>query len=78
VNENNIEFGAQGLVVGSLLLMLARAQAETVVATATGSPNAIGWPFYVALKKGFFAVPNITIDVVAADISLHDRRSAVG
>jgi NitT/TauT family transport system substrate-binding protein len=59
----------QALVVGGILLTLAQAQAETIVATATGSPNAIGWPFYVALKKGFFAAQDITIEVVAASSS---------
>lgn len=59
----------QGLVIGGVLLTLAHAQAEKIVATTTGSGNAIGWPFYVALKKGFFAKEDLTVDAVAASSS---------
>jgi len=43
--------------------------AEKIVVGVTGPPNAMGWPFYIAINKGFFAAEDITVDVVSAPSS---------
>jgi len=55
---------ASALVYGS-----ATEAAEKVVVGVTGPPNALGWPFEIAIEKGFFAAAGITIDRVAAPSS---------
>ncbi len=59
---------AWAAALGSVLALAApRAEAlETVVTGMLGSPNAGGWPFYIALKKGFFADAGIKPDLIYA------------
>lgn len=61
---------ASGLILaGALLCGPSIEAAETVVVGVTGPPNALGWPFEVAIEKGFFAAEGITIDRIAAPSS---------
>jgi ABC-type nitrate/sulfonate/bicarbonate transport system substrate-binding protein len=61
---------ASGLILASVLLCgSATEAAETVVVGVTGPPNALGWPFEIAIEKGFFAAEGITIDRIAAPSS---------
>ncbi len=61
---------ATGLILASALACgSATAAAETVVVGVTGPPNALGWPFEIAIEKGFFAAEGIAIDRVAAPSS---------
>jgi NitT/TauT family transport system substrate-binding protein len=61
---------ASGLILASALLCGSSIEAaETVVVGVTGPPNALGWPFEVAIEKGFFAAEGITIDRIAAPSS---------
>src|SRR3954449_9191938 len=65
---------ARSLTVGpTLAIALACATApqaaERVVVGVTGPPNALAWPFEIALAKGFFAAEGISIDRVAAPSS---------
>jgi NitT/TauT family transport system substrate-binding protein len=60
----------QGLIVVSALVSGSATQAaEKVVVGLTGPPNAMGWPFEIAIEKGFFAAEGIIIDRVAAPSS---------
>jgi NitT/TauT family transport system substrate-binding protein len=38
--------------------------AETIATGMIGAANAVGWPWYIAIQKGFFAEQGITLDVV--------------
>ena len=38
--------------------------AETIATGMIGAPNAVGWPWYIAICKGFFADAGIALDVV--------------
>jgi ABC-type nitrate/sulfonate/bicarbonate transport system substrate-binding protein len=59
-----------GLILASALACgSATEAAEKVVVGVTGPPNALGWPFEIAIEKGFFAAEGITIDKVAAPSS---------
>jgi ABC-type nitrate/sulfonate/bicarbonate transport system substrate-binding protein len=61
---------AGGLILASVLVCGSAAEgAEKVVVGVTGPPNALGWPFEIAIEKGFFAAEGITIDKVAAPSS---------
>jgi NitT/TauT family transport system substrate-binding protein len=61
---------ASGVILASALVGGSAIEAaETVVVGVTGPPNALGWPFEVAIEKGFFAVEGITIDRIAAPSS---------
>ena len=57
------------ILVSALLCGSATEAAEKVVVGVTGPPNALGWPFEIAIDKGFFAAEGITIDKVAAPSS---------
>jgi len=59
----------RGLAVAAALLFAAQAQAEKLSVGVTGPPNAMAWPFYVAINKGFFAAQDITFDIVSAPSS---------
>jgi ABC-type nitrate/sulfonate/bicarbonate transport system substrate-binding protein len=49
------------------LVALAPARAEdTVILSSVGSASANGWPTYVAMEKGFFAVEGLKPDIVFA------------
>ena len=62
-------FGAS-LILASVLLLGARAEAlEKVTVGVTGTPNALAWPFYIAIEKGFFAAEDITVDKIFAPSS---------
>jgi NitT/TauT family transport system substrate-binding protein len=61
---------ATGLILASALVWGSAAEAaEKVVVGLTGPPTAMGWPFEIAVEKGFFAAEGITIDRVAAPSS---------
>ncbi|HEY7299967.1 MAG TPA: ABC transporter substrate-binding protein [Xanthobacteraceae bacterium] len=61
---------ATGLILAAALICGApAAAAERVVVGVTGPPTALGWPFEIAIAKGFFAAEGITIDKVAAPSS---------
>jgi ABC-type nitrate/sulfonate/bicarbonate transport system substrate-binding protein len=61
---------ASGLIlVSALICGSASEAADKVVVGVTGPPNALGWPFEIAIEKGFFAAEGITIDRVAAPSS---------
>ena len=61
---------AAGLVLATVLACGPAAEAaEKVVVGVTGPPNALGWPFEIAIAKGFFAAEDIAIDRVAAPAS---------
>jgi len=61
---------ASGLVLASALLSGPEAEAaEKVVVGVTGTPNALAWPFYIAIAKGFFAAEDITVDKIFAPSS---------
>jgi len=38
--------------------------AETIATGMIGAPNAVGWPWYIGIDKGFFADAGISLDVV--------------
>jgi ABC-type nitrate/sulfonate/bicarbonate transport system substrate-binding protein len=60
----------QALVLASsLVLGVATQAAEKVSVGMTGPPTALGWPFEIAIAKGFFEAEGITIDRVAAPAS---------
>ena len=58
------------LILASALLPGAGAEAvEKVTVGVTGTPNALAWPFYIAIEKGFFAAEDITVDKIFAPSS---------
>lgn len=58
------------LILASALLLGSRAEAaEKVTVGVTGTPNALAWPFYIAIEKGFFAAEDITVDKIFAPSS---------
>jgi ABC-type nitrate/sulfonate/bicarbonate transport system substrate-binding protein len=60
----------QALILASALLLGPATQAaEKVSVGMTGPPTALGWPFEIAIAKGFFAAEGITIDRIAAPSS---------
>jgi NitT/TauT family transport system substrate-binding protein len=60
----------RGLVLASVLLFGPESEAgERVVVGVTGTPNALAWPFYIAMEKGFFTVQDINIDRIFAPSS---------
>ena len=38
--------------------------AETITTGMIGAANAVGWPWYIGIQKGFFADAGITLDVI--------------
>ena len=38
--------------------------ADTIQTGLIGAPNAVGWPWYIGLHKGFFTEQGITLDVI--------------
>ena len=59
-----------GLILASALLSGSGAEAaEKIVVGVTGTPNALAWPFYIAIEKGFFAAEDITVDKIFAPSS---------
>jgi NitT/TauT family transport system substrate-binding protein len=58
--------GLRALLAAALVLAmpgLARA-GETIVTGMLGSPNSGGWPFYIAIEKGFFADAGVALDII--------------
>jgi ABC-type nitrate/sulfonate/bicarbonate transport system substrate-binding protein len=53
--------GAAALVVATPGLAYAT---ETIVTGMLGSANSGGWPFYIGLKKGFFADAGVALDII--------------
>lgn len=43
--------------------------AEKITVGVTGTPNALGWPFYIAIEKGFFAAEDLEIQKIFAPSS---------
>jgi ABC-type nitrate/sulfonate/bicarbonate transport system substrate-binding protein len=61
---------AGALILASALVHVSTAAAaETVTVGMTGPPTALGWPFEVAIAKGFFAAEGITVDRIVAPAS---------
>src|SRR5262252_7154583 len=59
-----------GLILASALFSASVTQAaEKIVVGVTGTPNALAWPFYIAIEKGFFAAEDITVDKIFAPSS---------
>ncbi|HEY2534596.1 MAG TPA: ABC transporter substrate-binding protein [Xanthobacteraceae bacterium] len=59
-----------GLLLAGLLLRATPSHsAEKIVVGITGAPTAMGWPFYIAIAKGFFAAQEIVIERVSAPSS---------
>src|SRR5215467_12562494 len=59
-----------GLILASTLLSGSGTEAaEKIVVGITGTPNALAWPFYIAIEKGFFAAEDITVDKMFAPSS---------
>jgi ABC-type nitrate/sulfonate/bicarbonate transport system substrate-binding protein len=58
--------GALCVAAASALCLSASpiAAAETIETGMIGAPNAVGWPWYIAIRKGFLADAGITLDVV--------------
>jgi NitT/TauT family transport system substrate-binding protein len=40
------------------------AAADTVTTGLIGSPNAVGWPWYIGIQKGFFTEQGISLDLI--------------
>ena len=57
------------IVICALLFMSGLQAAEKIVVGVTGTPNALAWPFYIAIEKGFFAAEDITVDKIFAPSS---------
>src|SRR5580658_7073047 len=38
--------------------------AETITTGMIGAANAVGWPWYIGIQKGFFADAGITLDII--------------
>jgi NitT/TauT family transport system substrate-binding protein len=54
-----------GAWIGVLALGAAPTEAaETIETGMIGAPNAVGWPWYIGIHKGFFADAGINLDVV--------------
>jgi NitT/TauT family transport system substrate-binding protein len=51
------------LCVAGLGMPSAKA-AETIITGMIGAANAVGWPWYIGIQKGFFADAGITLDVI--------------
>src|SRR5215470_2586480 len=61
---------ASGLFLASTLLLGSGTEAaEKIVVGVTGTPNALAWPFYIAIEQGFFAAEDITVDKIFAPSS---------
>ena len=56
----------QGLVWPARFCWAVLQATEKVVVGVTGTPNALAWPFYIAIEKGFFAAEDITVDKIFA------------
>src|SRR5215831_4921501 len=67
--ESSRSLAAALTLATALLCAPAAEAAEKVVVGVTGPPNALGWPFEIAIAKEFFAAENIAIDRVAAPAS---------
>ena len=61
--------GASLILAVALLFGFRTEAAEKVTVGVTGTPNALAWPFYIAIDKGFFAAEDITIDKMFAPSS---------
>ncbi len=59
--------GLAGALLG--ISLACAAQAETLSVGAVGSANAVVWPHYIALSKGFYAAEGLSIDLVYAQSS---------
>jgi len=56
---------ACGVLFGTLGLgALSADAADTIVTGLIGAPNAVAWPWYIGLRKGFFVGQGITLDII--------------
>ena len=58
-----------GALCGAVICVLALgtaplAAAETIETGMIGAPNAVGWPWYIGIHKGFFADAGINLDLI--------------
>jgi len=54
-----------GLLFGAAVLGSATAKADETIETGMiGAPNAVGWPWYIGIDKGFFAAEGIKLDLI--------------
>jgi NitT/TauT family transport system substrate-binding protein len=54
-----------GVVWSGLALCASPAAAAEIIQTGViGAPNAVGWPWYIGIQKGFFAEAGITLDLI--------------
>jgi NitT/TauT family transport system substrate-binding protein len=58
-----------GALCGGLICVLCLgaaplAAAETIETGMIGAPNAVGWPWYIGIHKGFFADAGIKLDII--------------
>jgi NitT/TauT family transport system substrate-binding protein len=68
--DKSLSVVARGLVVAAALLCASSPKAaEKVIVGVTGTPNALAWPFYIAIEKGFFAVEDLSVEKVFAPSS---------
>ena len=67
---------AAGLILASALVRGTAAEAvEKVVVGVTGPPTALGWPFEIAIEKGFFAAEGVK---AGGESVAGDRRIRIG
>jgi ABC-type nitrate/sulfonate/bicarbonate transport system substrate-binding protein len=54
-----------GLIALAIGLIAPSAQAlETIQTGLIGSPQAGGWPYYIAIREGFFADNGVGLDII--------------
>jgi ABC-type nitrate/sulfonate/bicarbonate transport system substrate-binding protein len=56
-------------IIGALLCVVALSApsgdaAETIATGMIGAANAVGWPWYIGIQKGFFADAGINLDII--------------
>jgi NitT/TauT family transport system substrate-binding protein len=56
--------GALGCILFSYQPHPAKAAETTIETGMIGAPNAVGWPWYIGIDKGFFAASGIKLDLV--------------
>jgi NitT/TauT family transport system substrate-binding protein len=53
-----------GVLCGLCLGAPSPMAAETIQTGMIGAPNAVGWPWYIGIEKGFFAAADINLDLI--------------
>ena len=60
-------WGIVRALCGALCVCLAAPSsnaAETIATGMIGAPNAVGWPWYIGMQKGFFTEAGVALDVI--------------